>query len=500
MKKSAFVILYFLFNIPLFCQLDNGAQIPMNISGTDIMTNEEVNVQDWLDDNKTVVLNFFTSWCSQCWEFKESNWLNQLNVQYGPLGTDQIRILSIEAEPMNSPDHLQMEITGVIPNRSQGDWTQEVSYNIIDDASFNEEFAIELAPVIYIIRPNGEMIELNRNNAIYDIDFQLKSMFPKSKDVILQSDLKDASFCGEFEVPESKFTVLNMGSESIENFTLDYYVGQTIIQSIYIDEVIPALSSKLIESDKQKINSDSEINVFVSTINGESYAIDQYNLITADVVRPVLNTERLTMKITFDEFPHETQWTIRSDSGIQIARGNYSPDEIEPWGETVHRIPIPEDTECIHMTLEDSYGDGWLRWGKKADGSSTPIPGVQFYNQYGILIKDKHNLESTTNFSTDLDAIDIYAFRDVLSSQKEPSVDELRIYPSPAFDIIYLEGIKNQDLKEVNIINSNGQIVLKDINVSAKNSLQIAELISGFYNVQIVDINNHISYKSFIKM
>jgi hypothetical protein len=409
---------------------------------------------------------------------------------YGPNGSDEIRILSIEAEASNTPDYLTMAISGIAPNKSLGDWTKDVSYALIDDASFNTPFKIELTPLVYVVRPDGSMIELNRNNALDDRNFQQKALFPKNKDVIINSGILDGTFCGSYTIPEDNVSILNMGKESIETLIVDFYIGNSVIQSLKINQLITPLSSIVVPTEAQLIADDADINIFISEINGESYPIDQYNLVNSNIIKPLLNTKKLKMRITFDEFPNETQWILRTDSGMELARKTYAFGEVDSYSSLDYEFDIPENSTCLNLTLEDSYGDGWLRWGTLEDGSSTPVPGIEFFNQWDILIKDKQNIESVTSFATDFDAVDIYVSVDALSDTKSIDIEHnLQVYPNPAGSIIRVDLNDLMDIaKTLTIENPFGQLLkVMDLKNSQSGTLEldITDLIPGMYLVSL---------------
>ena len=493
-------VLAILFTNSIFAQLDNGTIYPKNIEGIDVLTNQAINVQDWLDQGKPVIVNFFTSWSKQSWEYYETNWLNDLNAEFGPNGSDEIRIIAIEGEPLNGPEQLSMEVSGVRPHKSYGDWTQMVSFPILDDDQFNSAFNADLFPITYIIRPNGALIELNRNNALLDRDFHIKALFPKQKDIIVQSNIRDASFCGDHEIPESQVTVLNMGEDPIENLILEFFVGSSVVQTHNIAESISPLSVGLIETDEQLINGNSDVNIFVSNINNSTYPIDQYNIITAEIREPVLDTEKLIMEITFDQYPNEAQWILETDSGEEIARENYTSSNIEPWSTIEYEINVPTDINCLNLILQDNYGDGWTKWGKDEDGNNTPVPGIRFFNQYGKLLKDKHNVENSTNFNVDFESLDVYLRRDALSSDDEAvASSDIKLYPIPASNLINVENLQElSQVKGISLTNLLGQTIKNFSNNSISTIYDISELNKGIYYFNI-ETKNEIISKLFVK-
>lgn len=496
---KAFVLMLLFSNV-MYSQLDNGTKYPLNIEGKDFLSNQEINVQNWLDNGKPVIVSFFTSWSKQSWEYYNTNWLNDLNAEFGPSGSDQIRIVAIEAEPENGPEQLSMEIPGTRPLESYGNWLSIASFPIIDDASFNLAFSADLFPITYVIRPDGSMIELNRNGALLDRNFHMRALFPKSKDLTLSSNIRDASFCGDHKIPESQVSILNMGEESIDNLVLDYYIGQSRVQSIPVNQTISPLSVIDFDTKDQLIASNSEITIFVSSLDNESYPIDEYNIIEANVIEPVLNTEILKMEITFDRYPAETQWAIYTDSGEIIATASYSQDEVEPWGTLEYEIEVPTDTDCLNLVLQDSYGDGMTKWGIDDDGNNTPIPGIKFFNKYGILLKGKHNVENSTNFKVDLESIDLYIKRDALSSNNDIIQNsDVKIYPIPVADVLNVEGLENiQKVSALSIVNNIGEKVYYSENQDIKRIINLSDLNSGMYFLNILTEDGTIT-KTFVK-
>jgi hypothetical protein len=63
----------------------------------------------------------------------------------------------------------------------------------------------------------------------------------------------------------------------------------------------------------------------------------------------------VTISITFDNYPEETSWTLKNDSGTTIAFGAYSTSNAD--GSTVTETLCLID-DCYTFTINDAYGDG----------------------------------------------------------------------------------------------------------------------------------------------
>lgn len=77
-----------MFALPLNAQLPNGIVAP-NFTATDINGNTWT-LYDLLDQGKSVVLFFGTTWNNTSWQYHQNGRLNQVWNQYGPGGTDEI--------------------------------------------------------------------------------------------------------------------------------------------------------------------------------------------------------------------------------------------------------------------------------------------------------------------------------------------------------------------------------------------------------------------------
>lgn len=74
--------------------------------------------------------------------------------------------------------------------------------------------------------------------------------------------------------------------------------------------------------------------------------------------------------------------------------------------------------------------------------------------------------------------------------------DEVRVYPNPAYDVLTVEGVSNAT--SVRIVDLNGQIVSASNVSGAKQEINVADLISGVYFVQIESDNGTVIQK-FVK-
>ena len=258
-------------NMGLNAQLITGSQFTEDIIGTDVITNEEVNVQQWLSEGKIVIIDVFATWCGPCWGFHTSGILEELYEEYGPEGSDKIRILGIEADSITSLTDL-FEDTFL----SFGNWTinqetgENIQYNIIDNYESNATLNINYYPTLYILHPDQEIIEVGSfdPDPRFIEEFWLSSIGELDAPfTTFQSNLRSDIFCESYYVPQLEATITNTNKQAIESGTLSVVVNNIEMQTIEIGEIAPYMD-KVITIDSFQISEESEITVSVSEVNG----------------------------------------------------------------------------------------------------------------------------------------------------------------------------------------------------------------------------------------
>jgi thiol-disulfide isomerase/thioredoxin len=137
-------------------QLPDGSIAP-DFTATDIQGVEH-NLYDLLDDGKKVILEFSATWCPPCWVYHTNGVLDALYTDFGPNGTDELRIFFIESSdsPLN---------TLYVEGYSQGDWVSNTQYPIIDNGeAIFSDYQNNYWPTIYTICPNRILTESSQNS------------------------------------------------------------------------------------------------------------------------------------------------------------------------------------------------------------------------------------------------------------------------------------------------------------------------------------------------
>jgi len=498
-------------------QLAAGSTLPGNVTGLDVVSDQSVDVQAWLDDGKTVVIDVFATWCGPCWGFHVSGWLEDMNHRYGPEGTDQIRILGVEADD----DTAVSEIF----SSALGNWTinpetgENVNYSIIDNPSAASTLGIAYYPSLYIIQPSGVLVEIGTldPNPRYDEDFWLKAMgIDNDPAGRLSTDLALSPFCDELVINDSTVDLFNPTSGDIESATLDYVINGTTVSTIEYDgPTIGPFQTGQVTIPGQTLTEQTNLEVNLVSINGTP---GDYQSIVTSADQYLLETKTMTVNFTTDNYPSETTWRIGDDVGnIFFAIDSYMPGNDDQYGGggpdalTTHtyEVDVPADlsSDCLRFTINDSFGDGLTLW----DPAQHEPPGIEIIDENGVVVKDNYLIFDTDgvtaigvvydgDFATTTQVLVATEF--VVSVDNIQELAEMKAFPSPTYETLNLELNFTNDIDyNVSILDAYGKTVkvVGNFNSSLNQAVNVAELNAGMYfvNVQTEKGTNVIR---FIKM
>lgn len=166
MKKQLFAGLLFgiLYATPVEGQLANGSIAP-DFTLTDLEGNTH-RLYDYLDQGKTVYLDFFACHCPYCWAYHNTGSVNTLYNQYGVEGgTNEVMVIGIELDENNGTN----EFFGISGN-TQGNWVAGSAYPLInpEGADFDKivaDYAAVLYPLVYAICPDRSITNIGKKTA-----------------------------------------------------------------------------------------------------------------------------------------------------------------------------------------------------------------------------------------------------------------------------------------------------------------------------------------------
>ena len=148
-KITSFIILCF-FSCTIMAQIPIGSMAP-NFRLTDLNGNEH-KLYDYLDQGKSVLLDFFAVWCAPCQS--QAYLLESVYQNYGPNGNNSLVILGLESEDAT--------LDAQCINYNGFPWGAVTSYPIINNTEDTpDEYNINFYPSVYLICPDRTITEIN---------------------------------------------------------------------------------------------------------------------------------------------------------------------------------------------------------------------------------------------------------------------------------------------------------------------------------------------------
>ena len=155
--KSLFIVSWLLLcSIHSFGQLEDGSIAP-DFTLTDIDGNQH-NLYSYLEEGKTVYIDFFACHCPTCWNYHSTHSLSNLHDNYGPGSiSNDVFVFAIELDPNNGEN----EFYG-ISGTTQGNWVEGTNYpqfnpegNLLTQTM--NDFSVDYYPLIYAICPDKKI-------------------------------------------------------------------------------------------------------------------------------------------------------------------------------------------------------------------------------------------------------------------------------------------------------------------------------------------------------
>jgi thiol-disulfide isomerase/thioredoxin len=456
------------------------AQLPdQSIAPDFIVTDVQGNTHHlytYLNQGKTVVLNFSTTWCTPCWDYQQSNVMNNLYDTYGPNGSNEMIVLFIESDPTTTQEDL--EGTGL---STLGNWIFDQKYPIINDEQHPNDpyqttisalYNVNFIPTIYIIGPNRMLFEdhwqdgfLNQHG-LHDFvdDFNVATF---DKDVAGFNYNGHQYDCHGYLTPQITLQNLGLGG-NLQSATITTKHNGQIVQTDTWSGNLPLYETALVDlSLLQNMTNNCTLTFEVTTENDQNYE----NGILEKTITSIENIaqENMILRIVTDEYPEDISWNIKNYNHEIIAHGeNYSNTLL-----IEENITLPDLENCYYFTINDAYGDGL------GLGSVTLINQIDESVVFEIVGNSYLNTKNE-HFTTELTP------QTAVFDSFEPI---LKIYPNPVTDIIFVDLTEfSQGDYSVKILNILGQKVhsskVKGGEITTINAHNFA---SGVYQVVVED-------------
>lgn len=477
-------------------QLADGTVLTDNITGTEIQTQEMIDLFQILDSGQAVIVDAYATWCGPCWNVHQNGLLKDMHDLYGPDGTDQIRVIAVEVDP-STPE---ADIYG--GGSSVGDWSAGVDYIMMNDAAWGQYFQVAYYPSIFVVRPDRTVVHMYGDvlrQYIFDRDFVATALGVSGKqdEVVYLDEITSINSCGTRNFFQ-RADFINMGTRPIETMKAELTFNGEVQQEFDVQNSVGIFQSGFIQTNPFVVTETTDIELSITEMNGEDVSGDPAKTISGVYSFPKVTERTFTARIITDFYPGETSGQITADGTVLGTFGPFQPGNADQFGgggpdaNIAHdfEITIPDDVDprCINVIIEDSYGDGLTAYNL----NSYPKPGSFLLDMDGNVIKENLESPSFTDNTTHQSGADL-----VSSNEEFDNITSINISPVPVYDNMNIEvqALVNEAYA-VNITDVTGKVIYQNnfdieagynsfkINMSGFNSGMFIMSISNAQGVQ----------------
>ena len=421
------------------------------------LSGDTISLDKWLREGKTVIVDAMAVWCPPCWDYHQTGALKAAYDLYGPNGTDELRVIMIEADPSTPAATLRGG------GNSIGDWTAGTPYPIINDDDFARDYGLQGYPTIYAIYPDRSFEEVARGSgASYQTIAQGAPALAQGVDVKTFPYTGATEFCDE---PSMEIGYVNYGTETVAelDYTVDAGADGTFTGTIagpfetydFGTITIDGLTADLLAGGSV------DLNVTVTGTGDIAPANNEQTVTLAPTFSET--TDSLFVYVATDSYSVENAWGLFDGAGNLIFvvqyEGNANGGGADANQEFNYAIAIDEDPDCYEFLFVDSYGDGMEGY---FTAGTDPIPGFRVTTSAGTEVV-KVGLEGRgEDFGASVSKL-MSLESQVSSVQQAPIAASLTAYPNPvaASDLVVVElgGATTGEQVNARLLNSLGQVV-----------------------------------------
>lgn len=528
------------FSIMAFAQLPNGSYAP-NFTGYEIdktngnILSTPITLYDMTDAGYPVFVDVFATWCGPCWNFHSAGYFEGLYNQYGPNGTNEVRVLGIEGSNGN---YASLSGTGADAGgySSQGNWLAGVEYPVIplkmspNTTAFNSAYAIAYFPTIYMICKNrlvyevGQQSTANLYAAVTNTCPQYDASLEKNAMILEINGINPGYFCNASFTPTVKLQ--NVGSATLTAATFNIELdGQTTTYD-WTGSLATYETATVTLPEVNITNSGIHpYTISIATVNGAADADPVMNTLTKNV-SVAINASSTTIDEDFSN-GIQSPWFTENDilfaynitsgtHGGAVVFNAYSLDE-----GTIDELYMPYEnlsgfsnpvlkfdlayrqystnySERLRVLYSTNCGSNWTPLYNKSGQALATVTSTTTSNfiptetQWSTERIDLSSIANKENVILKFEFRSGYGnnvWIDNVMVGEGTGVEEheanLNIYPNPVHSTLNIA--TDEMIERVEIYNMQGQLLI--VEKSNTNSINVGSLAAGNYFARITTAN-----------
>lgn len=236
-------------------------------------------------------------------------------------------------------------------------------------------------------------------NTLNDTLRQIRRKLPRFDSGITGATGLDVQICD----PETDITLslTNFGTEMLTSATIQYQVNGGVAQNQnWTGNIAPGASATVnltLSGLVSGVNTLAARTLNPNGIPDEIPSNDNYSR----SFQVLLGGKQVTLTLKLDEYPTETSWQLKDESGNVV----FSGDDYLGAGATVTETWCLDSTQCYTFIILDSYGDGLIEGNgsysiKDADGN---VLASIIQVNFGSKEENKFCLTAPCSFTVDID-------------------------------------------------------------------------------------------------